>query len=134
MARLPRLREVPTLVRAAALVCSVRLALWIVPFARLPRVVKFLARPRLARQSYYSSDQLSWAVRAISRYVPRATCLVQAMVLHIMLRQEGLPSRIRIGVSQGAGHFEAHAWVECQDRVVIGDSGLQRYTPMMVWE
>ena len=134
MARLPRLREIPTLMRAAALVCSVRLALWIVPFARLPRVVKFLARPRLARQSYYSSDQLSWAVRAISRYVPRATCLTQALVLHIMLRQEGLPSRIRIGVSQDAGRFEAHAWVECQDRVMIGDSGLQRYTPMMVWE
>ena len=81
MARLPHLREIPTLLRAAALVCTVRLALWIVPFARLARVVMFLARPRLARQSHYSADQLSWAVRAISRYVPRATCLTQAGIL-----------------------------------------------------
>ncbi|MGH9544213.1 MAG: lasso peptide biosynthesis B2 protein [Terriglobales bacterium] len=45
-----------------------------------------------------------------------------------------MQSRIRIGVSKDAGQFEAHAWVESQDRVVIGDSGLQRYTPMMVWD
>jgi hypothetical protein len=134
MARFPRLREIPTLSRAAVLVCAVRLALWFVPFARLRRVVVFLARPRLRRQSHYSADQLSWAVRAISQYVPRATCLTQALVLHIMLRQEGLHSRIRIGVSKDAGHFEAHAWVESQDQVVIGDSGLQRFTPMTVWE
>ncbi len=134
MARLPRLREIPTLLRASALVCAVRLALWIVPFARLRRVVAFLARPRLQRLSYYSAGQLSWAVRAVSQYVPGATCLTQALVLHIMLRQEGLPSRIRVGVSRDAGHFEAHAWVESQDQVVIGDSGLQRFTPMTVWE
>jgi Transglutaminase-like superfamily len=73
-------------------------------------------------------------VRVASRYVPRASCLTQALVLHILLRREGLPSRIRIGVSKDAGFFEAHAWVESHDRVVIGDSGLQRYVPMMVWE
>ena len=134
MARVPRLREIPTLVRASALVCFIRLALWMVPFARLRRVVTFLARPRLGRPSHYSADELSWAVRAISRYVPRATCLTQALVLHIMLRQEGLPSRIRIGVSKDEGHFEAHAWVESLDQIVIGDSGLQRFTPMTVWE
>jgi Transglutaminase-like superfamily len=43
--------------------------------------------------------------------------------------REGLQSRIQIGVSKDAGRFEAQAWVESQDRVVIGDSGLQRFTP-----
>ena len=134
MARFPRLREIPILLRAVALVCAIRLALWIVPFARLRRVVASLARVHSRRHNRYSADQLSWAVRAVSRYVPRATCLTQAFVLHILLRWEGLQSRIRIGVSKDGGHFEAHAWVESQDRVVIGDSGLQRYTPMMVWD
>lgn len=134
MARLPTLREFPILWRAAALVCAVRLGLWVVPFARLRGLVVFLAHPGSRNAGHYSAEQLSWAVRAVSRYVPRATCLTQALVLHILLRREGLPSRIRIGVSKDAGHFEAHAWVESQDRVVIGDSGLQRYTPMMLWE
>jgi Transglutaminase-like superfamily len=134
MARVPRLREFPILLRAGTLVCAVRVALCIVPFARLRRVVVSLAHSRLRPASRYSADQLSWAVRAVSRYVPRASCLTQAFALHILLRREGLASRIRIGVSKDAGHFEAHAWVESQDRVVIGDSGLQRYAPMMVWE
>ncbi|MGH9545984.1 MAG: lasso peptide biosynthesis B2 protein, partial [Terriglobales bacterium] len=130
MARLPKFREVPILWRAGVLLCAIRLALWIVPFAKLRRVVAVLADGRPARTPRYSADQFSWAVRAVSRYVPRATCLTQALVLHILLRWEGLQSRIRIGVSKDAGQFEAHAWVESQDRVVIGDSGLQRYTPM----
>jgi hypothetical protein len=134
MPRFPRLREFPILLRAGILVWIIRLALWIVPFAKLRRVVASVAQSRARRASRYSADQLSWAVRAVSRYVPRATCLTQALVLHILLRWEGLQSRIQIGVSKDAGRFEAHAWVESQDRVVIGDSGLQRYTPMMVWE
>lgn len=134
MARVPTLRELPILLRAAVLVCTVRLALWIVPFARLRRVVASLAHVRLRPASRYSAEQLSWAVRAVSRYVPRATCLTQALVLHILLRQEGLQSRIQVGVSKDAGRFEAHAWVESQDQVVIGDSAWQRYTPMMVWD
>jgi hypothetical protein len=82
----------------------------------------------------YSADQLGWALRTVSRHVPRATGLVQALGLYILLRREGLQSRIQIGVTKDAGRFEADAWVQSQDRVVIGDSGLQRSTPMMVWE
>jgi hypothetical protein len=134
MARLPKLREVPILLRAVPLVCAVRLALWMVPFAKLRQGVAALARPHSRRESGYSVDQLSWGVRAVSRYVPRASCLTQALVLHILLRREGLPSRIQVGVSKDSGLFEAHAWVESQNRVVIGDSGLQRYTPMMIWD
>ncbi|HYM04915.1 MAG TPA: lasso peptide biosynthesis B2 protein [Terriglobales bacterium] len=134
MARLPKLREIPILLRAVALVVAVRLALWMVPFARLRQAVARLAHARSPRETLYSVEQLSWAVRVVSRYVPRASCLTQALVLHILLRREGLPSRIQVGVSKVAGHFEAHAWVESQDRVVIGDSSLQRYTPMMVWD
>ncbi len=100
MARLPKFREVPILLRAVALVCAVRLALWMVPFAKLRQGVAALARPHSRRESGYSVDQLSWAVRAVSRYVPRATCLTQALVLHILLRREGLPSRIQVGVSK----------------------------------
>ncbi|MGH9503143.1 MAG: lasso peptide biosynthesis B2 protein [Terriglobales bacterium] len=134
MARFPRLREIPILLRAAAWVCLARVALWTVPFVKLRRAVAALARVRIPPTSRYSADELGWAVRAISRHVPHATCLTQALVLHILLRREGLPSRIQIGVSKDAGRFDAHAWVESQGRVVIGDSGLQRYTPMVVWE
>jgi hypothetical protein len=134
VARLPRFRELLVLLRAAILVSAVRLALWVVSFKKLRCVVNSLTRVRFRPPNRYSADQLSWAVRSASRYVPRATCLTQALVLHILLRREGLQSTIRIGVRKDAGHFEAHAWVESQDRIVIGDRGSEQYTPMMIWD
>lgn len=134
MARVPLLREFPILFRTTTLVCSVRLALWLLPFSKLRRTVVFLTQIRFQPANRHSADQLSWAVRAVSRYVPHATCLTQALTLHILLRREGWPSRIRIGVSKDTGHFESHAWVESQNRVVIGDSGLSRFVPMMIWD
>ena len=119
MARVRTFRELPLLLRAVTLVCAVRLALWIVPFAKLRRVVAGLTHPGSRALRRYSADQLGWAVRTVSRHVPRATCLVQALGLYVLLRREGFESRIQIEVTKDAGRFEAHAWVESQDRVVI---------------
>jgi hypothetical protein len=134
MARFPHFRDVPILLRTVALVCAVRLALWIVPFARLRRIVLSLARPRAGQILRYQADELSSAVRAVSRYIPRASCLTQALVLHTLLRREGLPSKIQVGVNKTAGRFHAHAWVESDERIVIGEPGPQDYSPMMVWD
>jgi Transglutaminase-like superfamily len=134
MARFPHFREFPILLRATALVVAVRLALWIVPFVRLRRMVFALARPRAGQILLYQAEELSCAVRAVSRYVPRASCLTQALVLHILLRREGRPSKIQVGVNKTAGRFHAHAWVESDERIVIGKRGLQGYSPMMVWD
>jgi len=74
---------------------------------------------------------IGWAVGAASRYVPGANCLVQAMAVHLLLRREGLPSVFRIGVSRDeTGCFEAHAWVESGDEIIVGGAGLERYTPL----
>jgi hypothetical protein len=134
MTHVPRFRELLILLRATILLWTVRLALWTVSFKKLRRVIDSLTHGRFRPANRYSADQLSSAVRAASRYVPHATCLTQAVVLHILLRGEGLQSTIRIGVRKDAGHFEAHAWVESQERVVIGDPGPQGYAPMMVWD
>jgi hypothetical protein len=134
MVRFPHFREVPILLRTAALVVAVRLALWILPFVRLRRMVLALARPRAGQILRYQAEELSYAVRAVSRYVPRASCLTQALVLHILLRRESWPSKIQVGVNKSAGRFHAHAWVESDERIVIGELGLKNYSPMMVWD
>lgn len=54
-----------------------------------------------------------------SRYnLPRARCLHRSLVLHRWLRQEGLPSELRIGVLKDGQDLKAHAWVELGDQVV----------------
>jgi hypothetical protein len=115
-------------------VCAVRTGLWFVSFRKLRSVIEFLTRRASEGNGRFSVEQLSKAVSAVSRYVPQATCLTQAMALHILLKRAGLQSRIRIAVAKEGGVFESHAWVESQDSVVIGDCDLKRYTPIMVWD
>ena len=72
---------------------------------------------------------------AASRYVPRATCLTQALTMQVLLERAGYDARLRIGVARGdEGQFQAHAWVESQDGIVIGGSDLGRYTGLLALE
>lgn len=76
-------------------------------------------------------EQICRAVRRVSRYIPSASCLTQALAAKILLRRSGHEAKLRIGVAKGAaGDFQAHAWVEVAGRSVIGgsDSQLRRYT------
>lgn len=126
--------ELLLVAKAMPWVCAARLALWFVPFRNLQRLVNRFARPSRSSRLNTPVEKLSWSVSSASRFVPRATCLTQAVALHVLLKRAGYQSRLRIGVSSTAGEFESHAWVENQDRVVIGDVELQRFMPMLVWD
>jgi hypothetical protein len=43
-----------------------------------------------------------------------ATCLAKSLTLWWLLRREGIPSDLRIGIRKENEKFEAHAWVECE--------------------
>jgi hypothetical protein len=49
------------------------------------------------------------------------SCLEQSLALVIMSAATGMPARLVIGVSRAP--FAAHAWVECDGRILLG--GLQ---------
>jgi hypothetical protein len=135
MARVLKLSEVLLLAQAGMWVLAARIGLFLLPFGRLQRLVALLTRGTHAPS--FSDDrvsQLTWAVSSASRFVPQATCLTKALALHILLRRAGFQSRIHIGVRREDGRFEAHAWVESQDKVVIGDFELKRYCPILVWD
>ena len=78
----------------------------------------------------YLPDRIVWAVVVASRYVPKSTCLTQALTAQVLLAQRGFPAQLHIGVAkQGEDKpLEAHAWVESEGRIVIGGSGLGHYT------
>ena len=67
-------------------------------------------------------------VALASRYVPRATCLTQALATLILLDLYRYPVTLRIGVARNnVGEFEAHAWIESDGSVVIGGSKTDLY-------
>jgi Transglutaminase-like superfamily len=48
----------------------------------------------------------------------RPSCLEQSMVLWWLLRNRGIPAKLRIGARKSTNGLEAHAWVECGGTVL----------------
>ncbi|QQS42003.1 MAG: lasso peptide biosynthesis B2 protein [Acidobacteriota bacterium] len=101
---------------------GVRMALWVMPTRIVRRNLDLESEGgNIAGIDWSLVEYTAAAVRAVSSFVPRASCLTQAISTSVILRRRGLPSRIRIGVDkEKAPEFEAHAWVEVADRIVIG--------------
>ena len=132
--RLPAAEQL-LLVRALALLAAVRIALWLLPFKILQRIsAKLVHTGALSRkESRFSTDRGVWAVHVASRYVPRATCLTQALAAQILFELDGIPASVRIGVvKEKAGDFQAHAWLESGGKILIGGIDAdQRYKPLL---
>ena len=103
-------------VKSAVLIASAAASLRLLGLKRTLRITALDERsPVPARLSDPMSktviaDVTSAADRA-ERYAPGGSCLSKSVVLAWLLRRQGVPAEIRIGV-RTAGEFEAHAWVE----------------------
>jgi hypothetical protein len=116
------------LIKAGALLWIIRIMLWIFSFARIQRVIK--RSTSKSRENKIPLPQITWAIHIMSRFTPQATCLVRALAGQILLSQYGYDSNIKIGVSRDKGEFEAHAWLENDGKVVLGESEVD-YVPIM---
>jgi len=115
------------LVRALAINIHARLALHVLSIDRLRA---WATEPGTATNDI---DRLVWAGRAAARRTPFATCLSSALALQRLLARHGHDSELHIGVSSDGGGFAAHAWVERDGRVLIGEEEQHRYTRLMSW-
>jgi hypothetical protein len=117
--------EILILTEAAVLLTSVWVGLRLLPFRALRRLHGEgpLPSPSLLPASG-TPAKVAWAVRVMAHRLPgKMTCLVQALVAHTMLRRRGYRSDLRIGVAgrEPSGEIKAHAWVEHEGRIVIGE-------------
>ena len=83
-------------------------------------------------RSTTSPDRLTCAVHAASRLVPHSTCLVKALALQALLARRGCVGILHVGVktTQVAG-FEAHAWLELDGEIIIGEGARQGFAPLL---
>lgn len=110
------------LVKTFILLGIVRLGLWQLSFARLRRLLSFLSRQTILTGSdrQIEVERIVWSVNKCSRYMPGVKCLARALTTEVLLNQYGHQPQLRIGVAKRLGKLEAHAWVESQGRVLIG--------------
>ncbi len=119
------------LLRAFVVVGVAQAALWLLPLVIVRRVV---ARTAGAIEQV-PVERFVWAVNVASRYLLRPTCLAQAMATHALLTGAGYASSVEIGVVKDAVHgFEAHAWVICDNEIVIGGPDVARYVRLTAWD
>lgn len=113
------------LITALALVFCIRLGLWLLPFRLLrKKVEKITARVNSSSprpKDFQMVRKVASCVRRVSRYVPASSCLAQALATQVLLAHQGQISNLRIGVTKGSeGDFKAHAWVESDGKIIIG--------------
>ncbi len=83
----------------------------------------------------FSKEYLVWSVAVVSPYVPKTTCLAQALAAQLLLQRAGHQACLHIGVNYSIGGcFEAHAWVESQGKILIGGFDINRYTHLLALE
>ncbi|MDP3484742.1 MAG: lasso peptide biosynthesis B2 protein [Methanobacteriaceae archaeon] len=116
------------LIKALATLWIVRIMLWIFSFVRIQRIIKRFTHK--SGKNKIPLPKITWAIQVMSRFTPRATCLVRALAGQILLSQYGYDSNIKIGVSRDKGEFEAHAWLEQDGGVILGESEVN-YVPIM---
>jgi hypothetical protein len=123
---LPETFDFRAVVEAWLLLWACRVGLWTAPFPRVLRGARFCAERLRSRRP----TDAGRVVNAVHRALPltlRASCLTQALAGWIMLTRHGAEGRIRIGVASGEkdgpqpGGFKAHAWLEAEGRVILGD-------------
>lgn len=115
------------LARALADNVRARVALHFLPIERLRA---WATRPG---RGDLEIERLVWAGRAAARRTPFATCLSSALALQRLLARNGHDSELHIGVAGKAGEFAAHAWLERDGRILIGEEERHRYTRLVSW-
>ena len=104
-------------------VIRIRIMLWMFHFSTVQnRVQKIACNYNSTPKNTITMNRLRIIIVAASRYVPRATCLVQALAGYILFSKYGYNTSIKIGVLTENGEFEAHAWLEYDEKVVLGES------------
>ena len=125
------------LAKTALWLAAVRLMLWVLPFRSQRSLLARLERPtaRELENDPLLPERIAWAVELASRYIPRASCLTQSVAAKILLHRAGYAAELHLGVGKDDnGQFQAHAWVESGERVLIGGRQLEQYALLYTFD
>lgn len=117
---------------------AMRVGLWTMPYTKVRHVADWMAGAGASSvrgddaRAKPSRERIGWAVATVSRLVPDGiNCLMRAMATEIMLKRFGYESILKFGVVKPReGQLEAHAWLESDGVVVIGEFELDRYVTL----
>ncbi|BAZ65659.1 MAG: lasso peptide biosynthesis B2 protein [Pelatocladus maniniholoensis HA4357-MV3] len=125
------------LIMTLILLAAMRLGLWLLPFRTLLKLLARISQPvHPQTTNQVSIRKIVWAVNVASRYMLGVKCLARALTTQVLMNRYKHPCQLRIGVAKdNSGILEAHAWIEHQGKIVIGNlSDLSRFIPLPTLE
>ncbi|KOP22751.1 hypothetical protein AMR41_30245 [Hapalosiphon sp. MRB220] len=125
------------LIMTLILLAAMRLGLWLLPFRTLLKLLARISQPVHPQPANpVSIHKIVWAVNIASRYMLGVKCLARALTTQFLMNRYSHPCQLRIGVAKDkTGILEAHAWIEHQGKIVIGNlSDLSRFIPLPTLE
>ncbi|MEM7554522.1 MAG: lasso peptide biosynthesis B2 protein [Cyanobacteria bacterium P01_A01_bin.84] len=129
------------LLKTLILMAFIRLGLRFLKFQNLLKLLKKISQLQKNSSERMSKDtvkhtvtvrKIIWAVNVVTRYMPGVKCLARALTTHVLMKRYGHTSNLQIGVAKAeSGNLEAHAWIEYQEKIVIGNlSDISRFIPL----
>jgi len=116
------------IIKSLILMIFIRITITIFSFSINKKISKIFSRTNKNQNDLVTVKDIIWSIYTVSDYIPRATCLTQAITAQILLSRHNHPSKLKIGVTKN-DEFEAHAWLEIDDKIVLGESE-QKYVPI----
>lgn len=112
-------------------------ALNLLSFSSFRKIFHWLSNSRTVSDiSDKEMDEIVWAVNTAANLLPiEVVCLPRALAAKFLMRK--VPSvTLEIGIEIGSTkEFEAHAWVERNGKIIIGDwSDSVFYQRLWVWQ
>jgi len=138
MRRLLKLAALPAadrrlLLAAGLLVGGIRVSLLLFPYPTVQRLLARASAPKHpADPAPEVVDRVAWAATTASRHLAgKRPCLPQALAAQLMLARRGHASEVKIGVARKTeGGIQAHAWLMCDGRMVVGEDTRETWVPM----
>ncbi|MDU8913529.1 lasso peptide biosynthesis B2 protein [Aestuariicoccus sp. MJ-SS9] len=95
----------------------------------------------LSPKQSQAARQVGSAVQRAATVVPfKALCMEQTLAARVMLRLRGVPGTVYIGVHRDPGQrtedpkgFNAHAWLQTGEIIVVGGPDVSDYVPLAVF-
>ncbi len=120
------------LVKTFFLLNSIRFGFLFLKFPLLQKLLGKIGKSRsdLSAHPAISIDKIVWGVEVSTQFSPGgAKCLARSLTVHALMQRQGYDPKLQIGVIKSPiEELQAHAWVEYQGKVVIGNlSDLEKY-------
>ena len=120
------LAEKLMLVQASALLIFLRVLLKWVPAHRMSLLIdRYLRKTDADLKDHLPfAYRVIWAVETAGHYVLRTRCLAEAFAARILLNRKRIRNQLKIGVIRNPHKQSAHAWLEADNEVIIGNNPL----------